>query len=148
MSKPDFPTLLDPGIHQLTIQQLHELAVSPFGEQRRDDLFEKFKQWYDAVVHVGVGGKIWIDGSFMTMKPNPSDIDCVLWAPAWTKGTPTNDDIQAVSQLMDRSHAGAVYNLDLYLENAVEFDREAYWSGVFGFGHDRTKAKGFAEIVL
>ena len=149
MVKPDFPMLLKPGIHKLSMAELHSLAVAPFASQRRDDLYQLFSNWQNAIRQAGVAGVLWIDGSYLTEKPEPGDIDCVLWQPQWRKQTPiTPADQQAIINLMDHGGVKAVYNLDLYVEQAVNFDRQAYWSGVLGFGHDRTKAKGFAEIAL
>ncbi|SFL71228.1 hypothetical protein SAMN05216256_10194 [Halopseudomonas pachastrellae] len=60
----------------------------------------------------------------------------------------TPADQQQIASLMDHNGVKAVYHLDLYVERVVDFHRQAYWSGVLGFSHDRTTAKGFAEITL
>jgi hypothetical protein len=153
MAKPDFPALLAPGMHNLTLPALHALAVAPFaGDVRRADLFQKLTTWAGALQACGLGGTLWLDGSFLTEKPDPGDIDCVLWNPGWASpagATPANE--QQVQTLLDRATAENLYGLDLYVVATPPgggFHEEAYWRGVLGFGHDRVTAKGFAEVDL
>lgn len=153
MVKPDFPALLAPGMHNLTLPALHALAVAPFAaDVRRADLFQKLTTWAGALQACGLGGTLWLDGSFLTEKPDPGDIDCVLWNPGWASAasaTPANQ--LQVQTLLDRATAENLYGLDLYVIATPPgggFHEEAYWRGVLGFGHDRVTAKGFAEVNL
>ena len=153
MQKPDFPALLPPGIHAKTLREVYELAVAPFlGDARREELFRKLSVWSEALKAAGVMGKVWIDGSFLTEKPHPGDIDCVIWSPCWINAAAaTIDTQQQVARLLDHATAEALYDLDLYLETPAAdqvFHREAYWRGILGFCHDRVTAKGFAEVTL
>jgi hypothetical protein len=153
MAKPDFPALLNAGLHTLTLPGLYVLAVAPFPQDaKRQDLFDKLSTWVGAVQASGVKGILWLDGSFLTAKAGPSDIDCVLWNPAWispASDTPVNQ--QQLQCLLDRATAEALYGLDFYLEAPAPdrlFHQEAYWRGVLGFSHDRVTAKGFAAIQI
>lgn len=152
-SKPDFPALLAPGLHQMTLQDLNSLAVVPFaGDTQRAVLFHKLTLWETEVRACGLKGTMWIDGSFLTQKPGPDDIDCVMWQPYWSdpaKNTPANQ--LALTRLFDHSSAKTLYGLDFYLETPLVDDlihREAYWKGFFGYCHDRVTAKGFAEVHI
>lgn len=153
VAKPDYPPLLAPGLHKLTFQGLYDLAVFPFsGDARRSVLFQKFSLWASEVRASGVEGTLWVDGSFLTQKPSPEDIDCVMWMPRWID--PVNNTAAnnvALSRLFDHSSARALYGLDLYLLDPPGdqlLHDEAYWKGFFGYCHDRTTAKGFAEVDL
>lgn len=153
MAKADFPPLLPPGMHPLSLQELHDLAVAPFAEDvKRAELFQKLQTWAEAVRASGIGGQLWLDGSFLTEKVEPGDIDCILWSPRWVDAalnTPETQD--RLTRLFDHAHAEAIYGLDFYLEMPPPdqiFHREAYWRGILGFCHDRVTAKGFAEITL
>lgn len=54
MAKPDFPALLAPGLHALTLPDLHSLAVAPFPlDAKRQDLFDKLSTWAAAVQAAG-----------------------------------------------------------------------------------------------
>lgn len=153
MAKHDHPALLPPGLHRLTLLELHKLAVAPFPEgTRRHLLFDKLATWTAAVNSLNVRGTLWLDGSFLTQKPDPDDIDCVLWNPHWAQtSAPTQAHRQMLQRLFDQPTARAIYGLDFYLElpqSDETFHREAYWRGVLGFAHDRITAKGFAELSL
>lgn len=153
MAKSDFPALLPPGLHTMTLPQLHALAVAPFPQDpRRQDLFDKLSTWSIAVQSADARGILWLDGSFLTQKPGPDDIDCVLWSPVWaTPASATQANQQQLQRLLDQPTAKAIYGLDFYLEMPAPdmvFHREAYWRGVLGFAHDRVTAKGFAEIHI
>jgi len=153
MGKPDHPALLAPGMHSLTLAGLQALAVTPFpGDGRRARLYESLLTWIGGLNACGVGGTLWLDGSFLTEKPDPSDIDCVLWSPRWLSpeyATPENE--QQVWRLLDKPSARALFDLDLYLERPDQdqlIHQQAYWRGFFGFCHDRVTAKGLAEVSI
>lgn len=151
MAKPDFPALLPPGVHSHTLTSVEVLAVSPFpADTRRAVLFQQFTKWVQSLKASNVTGHIWIDGSFLTEKPGPDDIDCILWSPRFTV-PPTSIIQQNTQKLLDKPVARALYNLDLYLEHPAPHEvihREAYWKGFFGYCHDRMTAKGFAELQI
>ncbi len=85
MAKPDFPALLAPGMHNLTLADIQALAVDPFPDDvQRTGLYQNLMNWVGALNACGVNGTLWMDGSFLTVKPSPSDIDCVLWYPQWS----------------------------------------------------------------
>lgn len=130
-TKPDYPALLAPGLHQLTLQELYDLAVAPFsGDTQRAVLFHKFSLWESEVRASGLKGTMWIDGSFLTQKPGPNDIDCIMWKPYWSD--PASDSLAnrlTLTRLFDHSSAKTLYGLDFYLEiPPVEklVHREAY----------------------
>jgi len=153
MAKQDFPALLLPGMHTLTLPGIHALAVAPFPEDaRRTGLYNNLLKWTGALTACGLSGTLWLDGSFLTEKPGPSDIDCVLWRPYWlspTNATPHNEE--QVRRLLDRPTAKGLFDLDLYVEVPDQeklIHRQAYWRGFFGFCHDRATAKGLAEVNI
>lgn len=151
--KQDYPSIWPPGRHLVTLQDLKHLAVDAFPlDMRRVDLFAKFESWVNELRGYGVVATVWLDGSFVTEKPGPDDIDCVMWSPQFGPSVAVTPELKAaVKPLVDRAHVEGKYNLDLYLETpepAKLLHREAYWSGFFGFCHERTKAKGFVELVI
>lgn len=154
MSTPDFPPLLQAGMHSMTLEQIHAVAVVPFpNNQRRNDLHAKLLTWVGALQALQIGGTLWLDGSFLTEKPGPGDIDCVLWSPYWrNNASDLSDDVKLqASRLLDKNTAESLYELDLYVESPTDqekFHRESYWRGVLGFARDRTTAKGFVEVLI
>lgn len=153
MAKQDFPALLAPGMHTLTLPGIHALAVAPFpGDARRGGLYDNLQKWTEALNACGVRGTLWLDGSFLTEKPGPSDIDCVLWSPNWlSPANVTPHSEQQVRRLLDKPTVKGLFDLDLYIEVPDQLQlihRQAYWRGFFGFCHDRVTAKGLAEVNI
>jgi hypothetical protein len=133
--------------------QLESLTVKAFSSRdRREVLFASFHAWCDRLKNLGVRGRLWVDGSFLTEKLEPSDIDCVsLDLNLDPNRIHTEAELAALRQLLDHDYAKANYNLDFYLDYPPPeklMHSEAYWKGLFGFQHDRVSAKGFVELTL
>lgn len=74
--KPEFPPLLPPGRHEMSMVDLRQLCVERFPtSQARAPLFAALEQLArDLAAAVGCC-ELWIDGSFVTDKGEPDDID-------------------------------------------------------------------------
>jgi hypothetical protein len=151
LKKIDFPPLFAPGIHPLSLEKLEEIAVAPFpNDPDRLRLFLLLMQWMEKLRALQVSAILWIDGSFVTQKAAPGDIDCIVWHPS-TPCAPTLTQQAEIAQLLDRIQMRAQFGLDLYVEFPtpdMKLHREAYWRGLFGFQHNGTSAKGFVELKL
>lgn len=151
MPKIDSPPLLEPGIHTLTLAQLENIAVSIFPyDNERIRLFTLLSIWVNKVQALNVSAILWIDGSFLTKKFGPGDIDCVVWSPMTNLALTPAMEIE-LNQLFGHDNARIHYGLDLYVDHPAPdqmLHREAYWRGLFGFQHDRRTAKGFVELKL
>lgn len=149
--KADAPPLLEAGIHHVTSYRLKEIAVDAFpSDMRRAELFGKFLTWREGLRSAGISGVVWLDGSFLTSKHGPSDIDLVLFAATSPKVWPQDQQLQA-AKLLDQATCKAVFEIDLYPVDRLDpqFDViESYWRGWFGFCRDRKTAKGIAEVVI
>ena len=149
--KTDAPPLLQAGLHHITTHALKKVAVDAFPtDVRRHLLFSKFLAWRDDLRKLGFSGKVWLDGSFMTEKVAPDDIDLIFWTPQTSKTLSPQEKI-IVKSLFDRANCRATFNLDLYCESPLPnqlLHRQAYWRGLFGFAHDGQTAKGIAEVVV
>lgn len=151
MKRADFPPLLPPGIHIVTLAELQAIAVTPFvADARRALLFASFKQWLQKLQSLHVHAILWIDGSFLTSKYGPNDIDCILWHPS-TSVDLTDDQWLEVRELTDRDTVKLRFGLDFYMEDphpARSLHRHAYFKGLFGFQHDGKTPKGFVELTI
>lgn len=149
--KVDAKPLLQPGLHRLTLEEIKVLTVEAFpGSTKRADLFGRFLAWRSQLKLLGLSGCVWLDGSFLTEKASPNDIDLVIWSP--TIDAPLTPDQEASAELLfDTATCKAVFGLDVYLAIPLP-DRiihdEAYWKGLFGYCHDRVTAKGIAEVLI
>ena len=145
----DSPLYL-PGIHTVTEPDLKIRTVDQFpASTRRPLLFTGLATWLAQLRATGATGKCWLDGSFLTDKPNPNDIDLVVF-PMFT-AVPSPAVQSQVQELFDKATARARYDLDVYvaLPGAPDFVAlSSYWRGWFGFCRDGATAKGIAEVIL
>lgn len=72
--------LLPPGVHHATIDEVEERFGR--GSSRRTKLYAKLARFLAEVRSFQIFDSIFIDGSFVTDKPNPGDIDVVLVGPS------------------------------------------------------------------
>lgn len=151
MSKDDHEPVLPPGIHRFTLEELRAVLVDPFPDDtQRLALYRQLEGWINRLRDLKTGAILWIDGSFVTRKFGPHDIDCVMWDPYFVEDVSQAEQNQ-VGALVSRPTARRVYGLDLYLESPTpdeRLHRQAYWRGLFGFQHSGTAAKGFVELAL
>src|SRR5690242_7160692 len=69
---------LDAGRHAVTFEEIREVFVDGFpGSATRAPLFESFSLVRAAIMRVVPIREQWIDGSFVTRKQDPVDIDLV-----------------------------------------------------------------------
>jgi len=93
-----------------------------------------------------------VDGSYTTHKPEPDDIDILLVIDYSALLQIPEEQLRAVSPLLNRSFVKANYNIDVLLlpENHPEVDyseRRSYWRGWFGFDR-RENPKGLVRFTL
>lgn len=67
--------LLPAGVHDCTVEEMH--ASFAWNEYRRH-LVESFTQFLTDEIHDEFGSPVYADGSFVTDKERPSDLDVVL----------------------------------------------------------------------
>lgn len=77
--KVDFPPLLAPGRHFLTLDELRIRCVRRFSSREiRRRLYLNFEQLVQEILSHQIACHIVIDGSFLTEKPEPADIDFLI----------------------------------------------------------------------
>lgn len=135
----------------MSVDQIRALAVAPFPlDPVRPDLFGRLCAWHAKLISFGLSCTVWLDGSFLTTKPGPGDIDLVVWGLQANRQLSTAEMLE-VEQLFDHAVVKHTFGLDLYLDQSTPdqlVNKEAYWMGFLGFCHDRRTAKGFAEVAL
>jgi hypothetical protein len=75
----DYRPLLQAGLHPKTWSELEQLCVSAFPLSRsRAIKFSGLRRIVDRILAEGIEGDLWVNGSFLTNKIEPGDIDIVL----------------------------------------------------------------------
>ncbi len=140
--KPIYPA----GFHDILLDDIDNIFVIPFeNNERRKFLTNRFKDFLDKFVELGISAEIWIDGSYSTHKPEPDDIDIVFFCNPNQLNNLTPDKQNLISELFNRDISKIRYHCDVYFELAAEPNRRSYWQGWFGFSRDE-KAKGIPRI--
>jgi hypothetical protein len=77
--KQEFAALLPAGFHPMDLAGLRRLTVDRFPYSfTRHSIMTSFESIVARINQSGIAGQIWIDGSFLTEKPEPEDVDMVL----------------------------------------------------------------------
>lgn len=78
-AKPEFPPLLPLGRHPHTVAEITTLCVDAFtASTTRKDIMRGLVELIDKLTAAGIVGEVWVDGSFLTKKVDPEDVDIIL----------------------------------------------------------------------
>lgn len=153
MGKACYHPLLGPGAHRLTLTEARSLCVEAFSTSvRRPALFAELLRLLDFLDQFPISLSLWLDGSYLTEKIEPDDIDVVVefWADEAGALDPTV--VEPIFVLNGEKRFSPV--LDTYL--CVRFlredprshaDRRDYWAEVWGKGWDDW-LKGYAVVAI
>ena len=146
---------LNPGIHNYNIEEFENQFIVDFpGSESRAAIYENFKRWLQILVKVLPPAYIWLDGSYLTKKLNPNDIDLIVF---YDPDNISEDQSLLLQQLINKTSRD--YNCDAYL--CYTFDNwdpqrvalipnmhtimRTYWMGQFGFDRQQ-QAKGIIQL--
>jgi len=143
--------LLDPGFHEYKFDEIDKIFVKDFSEsQTREQIYKGFLMWTKELLNICMPNEIWIDGSFVTSKINPNDIDLVCFIEAI-------DYIQNKAKIDQLRMSGKQNYCDTYIaispnpilpasENQNLINNRNYWRGQFGFDRE-DNPKGMIKIT-
>jgi len=146
--KKEYPALLEAGFHDMTLEDVSALCVTPFTNNRRGHLFQNLITLLNRLSSLGLKASAWIDGSFVTEKPEPDDIDLVLILNS--ENLEALDSIIAEQILSELKGAKVRYKCDTYwtTDSQDNIEGRAYWRGLFGFFRDESTPKGIVRVEL
>ncbi len=145
----EYPSLLEAGFHNMTLDDLHTLFVAPFEESEwRQILCDKLCHFINKLKESGIHCEIWIDGSFTTEKPQPNDIDMAIFYNEEEVNTlpPERQEILAYlfeDPIIIRQH----FSCDAYFLPNNDPRLRSYWRGWFGFSRHE-KPTGIARLYI
>ncbi len=154
-SPHEFAPLLAPGLHPMTLLQVKAMCVDAFPQSKtRKDIWNGLQFVLGRPNERGVEAEVWVDGSFLTEKPNPEDVDFVLCvrASVYDEGTEAvrealewiKDDLKSLHKC--DSHLFFVYERDDSVYEVGEKSRR-YWLKQFGESR-KDEPKGIAVVTL
>ena len=139
----EFPPLLPDGLHARTIDRINEECVDAFPDsESRPDLIGGLRSVLETLRSVGIHGTLWIDGSFVTEKLNPNDIDVLLYIP---NGEELLEVAEAVLEDF-RNRCMREHRCHIFF-TSDEARRDGYWRNQFGLSRDG-KPKGIITMPV
>ena len=139
--------LFRPGIQAISLAELRRVCVEAFpGNVRRQTLFGLLEIYLARFALLDAHFTIWIDGSFVTSKANPGDIDVVVWFDIPEIDGLSHYEQGILSALVDNASVRALYQIDVYCRPNGE--DEPYWLGLFGKVKESGVEKGIPVITL
>lgn len=131
--------LLEPGLHKMSIEDFENTFVKEFNtSQTRRKIYDSFIVWKEQLVQKFKIHEIWIDGSFVTKKINPNDVDIVVFVHAidfnnlakeWNLIS-SSDNIDAYMTLAVCEESEKTIEAQVYWQFV---NHRNYWRGQFGF---------------
>lgn len=124
----------------------HFLSAFP-SSNTRGKLIYGFKQYLAALKNIGVKLEIWIDGSFVTEKDDPNDIDLVIFGSHAEIDRLPDESKNQLRALLDRVNIKHATGCDVLFAVAEDQNIRSYWRGWYGFDRDENP-KGIARIEV
>ncbi len=152
---PEYPPLLKPGKHPMTLAQARSLCTNvSLASTTRNPIMAGVEKLIADVQAVGLQGEVWLNGSFVTQKIDPQDADLVFVFDEAVIRAATPDQGQMLQNLTTRNHFKATHRCDAYVtfvcppghqHYLVSLALLAYWNSQWAT--DRNNApKGYAII--
>ena len=134
-NKPEFAPLLPPGRHLLSLRDIKKICVEPLvGSPTRERLLDSLERLVNASIVHKISCELWIDGSFLTEKHDPADIDLSVKIDADVLQALDRD---AVNLLRSIANGGFEPDLDSYIvtsypigdpRRGTNLDLRSYWA--------------------
>ena len=148
--KEEYPPLLPQGFHDRTLDFLGAEFSKPFPTSAtREALLEELTRVVRELEAEGVCGIIWVDGSFVTAKVDPQNIDFLLVMESELYDAASEDQRRVVDALMEDSPSCDTNVMFLFplevTDNQTQIDD---WTQRFGNSASGRVLKGVVRIAL
>lgn len=156
--KYDYPPLLAPGRHLMSLAEIEPLCVQNFGRgapswEGRQILFFALEDFVQTVLRAHIRCDLYIDGSFLTKKPHPDDVDVIVTIDHAIYVTLSEEQMQ-VLELINSDHFAP--NVDATAWVSYSREHEHHKSALdgsqviesYGIEHSREWLKGFVVVRL
>lgn len=155
-SSGEYPPLLPPGLHTMTLDQLHTLCVVGFPlSVERLPIWLGLRTVVTTLTNSGIVGDLWVDGSFLTRKMAPRDADVVLCLDGnWYDNQSTLAHEQVIAWLSTNLKPTLLCDSYVFFEFPASHPLHDegvywrdYWLNLYGYDRDQ-QPKGIAMISL
>jgi hypothetical protein len=158
-AKPEFPPLLRPGLHTRSEADLHQLLVADFpSSKRRPTLWSNLLWLREELSNRSlVPCSLWLDGSYLTKKVEPDDIDLIVEMDASLMNQAAPDAKAFLSSLAKLAYHAEPMKLHTFLLPRVSVADLGYprfeaarqqWLKDWGFSLLKREPKGIALLQV
>ena len=150
---PTFSPIFPPnGLREIQFKDFAQVfSRPPLDTPLRQRLTSHLKLFIGELRGLGARGELWINGSYATSKPEPADIDLVLFMPIVTIGSMTDEHkerLEYLSALDNRPYVRAKWNIDFYIRESSDLDGRRYFMDMFSRNPDVQSRKGIPFVRL
>ena len=138
------------GIHSKTEPEIQSELIDCFNDNStRATIWSRFNTFLDEVRKIGIDFEVWLDGSYVTDKEEPADIDAVFFFRQADLNNLDNTQTKYVEFLFGKPTKHIIkarYQSDVFLAPLEDQNLRSYWRGWFGF--TRTEVpKGIVRLI-
>jgi len=138
--------LLPEGIHDCSLEEVHESFGRFRGSDRRPRLYKNLERLVRELRRFRIRIALVIDGSFVTSEPRPNDIDLLLVLPAeWDFEAELPPDTYS---LLSKRHVKKRFGFDILIACEESPEYETYLLFFQGIRGDPDQGKGLLRICL
>lgn len=153
--KFDHAPLLAPGRHYMDLMGVKRMCLDPFpGSPTRRSLYYAFEELLQRFLVEKIPCEFWVDGSFLTQKIDPQDVDVAIKI-----DHDVTSSLTASQRLLvdDANEAEFIKGIDSYVFVALPrhhehfgtaLDERETWAEQFGLEHSERWCKGLAVLRL
>lgn len=155
--KEEYPPLLPLGFHEKTLKELHALCVAPFNgrSSTRTLIMQGLETVVTELLAAKIEAKIWVDGSFVSQKIDPLDVDILVELQGGFYDVTTPEQRMLLDALNQNVHKDSL-KVDSrawsFYDNEDSLWYKSFWLSFFGFyrvdGPNSFDTKGMAVLVL
>lgn len=148
--------MLSLGWHRLPIIELRKLCVDRFPlSNTRERIMQGLEEIIRRLRAKGIVGELWVNGSFLTEKINPADVDAVLFINETFLENATTEQVEEIgwvnSNLKDSLCCDSYVSIEYPQSHPQHPQGEywrAYWTRQWGFDREDNPVKGIAVVSL
>ena len=151
MRDKEFRPLVTKGFKDIAESELHKEFVDGFSykaKDNRNNLLIELGRFLNEFKTLNITAEVWIDGSFATEAPDPSDVDMVFYFNTVEVDALEADKKQYFERLFrSRKLVKSLYNLDVFYGERGSDANYNYWQRVFGTWYDNVTTKGIFRLI-
>ena len=150
MREKEFPPLHPNGFKDIAETDLHTEFVSPFtyqAEDHRTNLLIGLGSFLNEFKELNITAEVWVDGSFATKAPDPSDVDVVFYFRSDEVNKLTGKLKDKFEKLfLSRTFMRNLYKVEVHYGELGRESDYKQWRKTFGTWYDNITPKGIFRI--